>query len=345
MMLVRVFTPLLTLSLSGCGWLLGDDGVFRDPSNDYKQAPETAVIQVPEGKDTTALREIYAIPPIDESLVMAGDFEVPRPTPLVAGANAELVRIQRLGEESWALVGVAPGQLWPQVRSFLAAASIPVTRLDARAGTMETNWVPLENQPASRFQFRIERGVQRGTSELHVLQQDQAGDISRWPEGSDNLDTEQEMLRGVAQFVANNAESAPVSMIADQAISSSGKVALQEAADGHTVIALELPFNRAWASLGKALPLTSFEITDRDRSAGTYYARFLGPDAEDEEGWFDWLWGGEEEHPLAGQDCIIQMTPDGEDAVSIRLELADDSQELNLRDEQSVLALLKSNIT
>ena len=30
--------------------------------------------------------------------------------------------------------------------------------------------------------------------------------------------------------------------------------------------------------------------SDRDRTAGEYYTRFLGPESEEEDGWFDWLW-------------------------------------------------------
>ena len=332
-------------ALAGCSSPFGDDGVFRDKSNDYKAAPELAMIDVPPGKDANALQEIYAIPDIQESLVLEGDFEVPRPAPLVAGSTDEMVRIQKLGDESWALVAMAPGQLWPQVRSFLAGAGIQVARLDARAGLMETSWIELRDTANARFQYRIERGVQRGTAELHVLQQNQAGDINRWPEQSDDIEQEQEMLRAVAQYVANSTDTAPVSMIADQAISAGGKVALQEAPEGYTYIALELPYNRAWASVGRALPLTSFQVTDRDRSAGVYYATFLGPDADEGDGWFDWLWDSDSDHPLAGQDCTITVTADGDNAVRIRLQPVDGGTRFEKREEQSVLALLKSNIT
>ena len=41
----------LVLGLSGCGYLFGDKGVFRDTSEDYKKAPEVPPIHVPEGKD------------------------------------------------------------------------------------------------------------------------------------------------------------------------------------------------------------------------------------------------------------------------------------------------------
>jgi outer membrane protein assembly factor BamC len=342
---LRLVSVLLILAAcSGCGYLFGDKGVFRDNSEDYKKAPEVPVVAVPEGKDSAALSEIYVIPQVDNELILAGEFEVPRPAPLVAGAGDEVVRIQKLGDQSWALIGVPPGQVWPQVRSFLTAAGIQVARVDARAGLMDTSWLTLEGAPmGSRFRFRMEQGVQRGTSELHVLQQNQAGDVNTFPATSDNPEQAHEMLRAVSQYLANSADSAPVSMIAEQGITAGGRISMQEAPEGYTYIRLELPYDRAWASLGRALGKSSFEVIDRDRSAGRYDARFLGPQAEDEGGWFDWLFG-EEEHPLAGNVFLVSMTSAGENAVNIRLEPQDSSIELSKRDEQSLLALIKGNI-
>jgi outer membrane protein assembly factor BamC len=332
------------LFCSGCGYLFGDQGVFRDKSEDYKKAPELPVSGVPEGKDSSALGEIYPIPPVDNELILAGEFEVPRPAPLVAGAADEVVRIQKLGDQSWALIGVPPGQVWPQVRSFLAAAGIQVARVDARAGIMETNWLKLEGAPmGSRFRFRMEQGVQRGTSELHVLQQNQAGDVNSWPAQSDNAEQAHEMLRAVAQYIANSAESAPVSMIAEQGISAGGKISMQEAPEGYTFILLELPYDRAWASVGRALEKSAFEVVDRDRSAGRYDVRWLGPQDEDDGGWFDWLFG-EDEHPLADRQFVINVAARDAQSVTIRLQPRDGDPALAKRDEQALLALIKGNI-
>lgn len=334
------------LTTAGCGYLFGDEGVFRDKSEDYKQSRELPVIEVPEDKQVASLDEVYPIPAVRDQVVPPGEFTVPRPSPLVAGAADERVRIQSLGDDSWALVSIAPGQLWPEVRGFLAAAGIQTGRVDARAGIMETSWLELDGQTLpSRFRFRIDQGVQRGTSELHVLQMDRAADGDGWPQVSDNVSQEQEMLKAVAQYVANSTESAPVSMIADQAMSATGKISLQEAPDGHAYISVGLPFNRAWASVGKALEDSSFEITDRDRSAGTYYVRFLGPEGEEEDGWFDWLFG-DEEHPLAGKDFEVRMVEDGAERVSIRLlpQLSAESA-FDRRQEQAMLSLIKGNIS
>ena len=171
----------------------------------------------------------------------------------------------------------------------------------------------------------------------------QAGDINSWPSRSDNLEPETEILQGVAQYVANSADSTPVSMIADQSISASGKISLQESADGRTFIRVGLPYQRAWASLARALEKSTFEITDRDRSKGEYYVNFLGPEAEEEDGWFDWLFD-DEEHPMAGQSFLVKMESENESGGAITLVQQGASDTLDIRQEQALLALLKGNI-
>lgn len=336
----------LVLSASACSYLFGEEGMFPDTSEDYKQAREQAPIRLPEGKDDSGMQEIYPIPPVRGSLVMDGAFEVPRPTPLVAGAGEDVVRIQSLGDESWALISIAPGQLWPQVRSFLAAAGMPVSRVDAQAGLIDSDWLELEGQAmSSRFRFRIEQGVQRGSSELHVLQMDQVGDVTAWPALSNNVAQEGEMLRAVAQFIANSADSAPVSMIADRAMSAEGKISLEEADAGYTYIQVGLPFTRAWAALAKALEDSRFEITDRDRSEGTYFVRYLGEQAAQEKGWFSRLFSGRAGDPLANREFLITVAAEGERAVTVRLApLTTAAGPLEKRDEQELLALIKGSI-
>lgn len=341
----RAAIALLTAGgLTACGSMFGDSGVFRDRSDDYKNAPLTDRLEVPEDLDKTAFQDIYAIPPSSEELLLEGDFEVPRPAPLVNANSDDVVRIQRLGTETWALVNIAPGQLWPQVRSFLSAASLPVARIDAREGILESAWLELDGAPmASRFQFRIEQGVQRGTSELHILQMNQAGDLNSWPEESDNFEQEQDVLRAVAQFIANSSEAAPVSMMADQSIDDEGRISIQETEAGRPYIQVRLPADRAWASLARALEQSTFQITDRDRSKGLYYVRFLGPQSEEDGGWFGWLFSNDDEHPMAGRDFLVTAGVLETETYSIMIS-PEDGDPLERRDEQGLLALIKGNI-
>ncbi len=341
----------LLSALAGCGFLFGREGVFRDKSEDYKKSTEVPEIRLREGDSAAALQEIYPIPPISDNLVLAGEFVVPRPVPLAPGAVDETVRIQTLGSDSWALVSVAPGQLWPQVRAFLSTSQIPVARVDAREGIIETGWVELQGAAlASRFRFRMDQGVQRGTSELHVLQMNRTADDSGgWPAASDNAGQESEMLKAVAQFIANTVDTTPVSMVAEQALSAEGKISIQEGPDNDVYIRVTLPYDRAWASLGRALEESSFEITDRDRSTGRYYVRFLGPQSQQEAGWFDWLWGSDSEYPLAGEQFIVSLSQLDPQDVAVRIELQPAEAgslppAMTTEDEQSMLLLIKGNI-
>jgi outer membrane protein assembly factor BamC len=341
-----VLVSILLLSSTGCGYIFGDDGVFRDRSQDYKKAPETPPVSLPAGTDSVTMRDIYVIPPVEDKFLTQGKFEVPKPVPLNTSGEADTVRIQKLGDQSWVLIDVAPGQVWPQVRNFMAASGMQIARADARAGIMESNWLVVEGQPLkSRFRFRIEQGVQRGTSELHVLQMRQSGSVNNWPDKSDDPDQAAEMQQSIAQFLANSADSAPVSMIAEQGISASGKITMQEASDGFPFLRLELPFDRAWASVGRALEKSSFEIADRDRSSGIYYVRFLEGGAQDEQGWWSRFWDSDKDHPLFDQILVVSMeTQPGDPAVTIKLQPQDVSVPFNKQEAQELLVLIKGKI-
>jgi outer membrane protein assembly factor BamC len=341
-----VLISALVLSGTGCGYLFGDKGVFRDRSEDYKKAPETQPITVPSGMDSATLTEIYVIPPVEDNFLPEGEFEVPRPVPLAGGGSGtDAVRIQKLGEQSWALISVAPGQVWPQVRNFMSASGMQIARAEAQTGIIESSWVTVAGQPlASRFQFRMEQGVQRGTTELYVLQMQQRGGAQEWPEKSDDPAQAYEMLQAIAQFLADSTESAPVSMIAEQGISAGGKITLQDAPEGYTYLRLDLPFDRAWASLDRALTKSTFEITDKDRSSGVYYVRFLGQAAEGEKSWWTSLWNTDDAHPLAGQEFQVSVQSLSAQAVSIRLRPQDEGIPFDKREQQDLLLMIKGNI-
>lgn len=343
MFYVRALLPIgLIALLSGCGYLFGDDGVFRDTTNDYRGAEELPLIALPEGRTSGNLGEIYAIPPIESDPLFDRGDKVPRPVPLVAANADQLVRIQKLGSKSWALIAIAPGQLWPQLRSFLSSASIDVASMDAREGIIESTYLDLQDQTqSSRFQFRVERGVQRGNSELHVLQMYQRS-AAGWPDESDDTELETDVLRGVAQFIANSADTAPVSMMAEQSMSASGKVSIKED-DAGEFIQLELPFDRAWASVARSLDLSGFEVTDRNRSAGSYYVRYMSDDEDEKSGWFGWLSGGEDEHPAANQPLLLSVTRADDERMRIRL-VSEEAGAVSDDDLQSLLILIKGNI-
>jgi outer membrane protein assembly factor BamC len=367
-LLCRICLVPALILLPGCSWLLGDEGFFPDRSDDYARARVEDPLRMPQGVDDSKMSDIYVIPPISEDVAVQGSADAPRPSPLVAGSSDEMVRIQKLGSDEWVLVSVAPGQLWPQVRGFLSATQQPVARIEARAGVIETGWLDdADGGMRERYQFRIEQGVQRETAELHVLQMFEAGDVNSWPPASADKQREADMLRAVAQYVADSVDTAPVSMMAQQAISAAGKVSLEEDESGSPYIRLELPFNRAWASVEKALAASSFDVSDRDRGIGTFFIRYeeqeeegggwfsdwwVSDDESEEDaadtGWFGgWLFGGEGEpetdEVLTEQDFVVTVRQQDEGVAFITIARRDGIELANAQAGQ-LLSVIKSNI-
>ncbi len=338
------FTGVLLSLLVGCSWVGSITDISN--SNNYQQAVEMSPLVVPGHLSSEAIKALYPIPQTVEMGSLPGVTDTPRPIPLTAGAQLDAVRIQRLGDESWSVVNVAPGQLWPQVRAFLVSSGIPVSAVDAKSGLIDTKWVQLEDRELLvRFRFRVDTGVQRNTSELHVIQQDKDGSAAeeRWPSISSDLDLEHNMLRNVSQFIANSAESAPVSMVADRSMTGLGRITLED--DKQPMrLRLELPFNRAWAAVEKSFPDAGFRIDDKNRTQGLFYVTYVGPENETSDGWFDWLWGGERDHPLLEKAFQIKLDIDGEAAVFIEL-LTHDGALAAEAEQQGLLTLLKGNIT
>jgi outer membrane protein assembly factor BamC len=315
-------------------------------SGDYQTAIETAPLNIPSDMDSKSIQQGFPIPDVQVNLAIPVTGKAPRPAPLTAGSQLDAVRLQRLGDNRWAVVNVAPGQLWPQVRAFLVSTGIDVAGVDASGGLIDTTFVVLEDQQLeSRFRFRVDSGVQRNTSELHVLQQHMAKDvdITNWPELSDDPELEQSMLRNIAQFIANSAESAPVSMMAEQAMTGLGRIALVEAVDGPQ-LRLDLPFNRAWAATEKGFNDAGFRLDDKNRSAGLFYVTYVGPEGDDEGGWFGWLWGNEVEDPLVGREFQVQVTTQTEAQVIINV-LGPEGESIDSLEQQGLLTLLQGNIT
>ncbi len=350
----RISKSIISLSmvslLAGCGTmdsLFGDSGYFRNRSNDYQKSAEAARIEVPEGLDGSALEDIYVIPPVNNEIGLDGEFEVPRPSPLVASEAEQAVKIQKLGEERWLLSALAPGELWPQLRGYLSAKGIAISRVDARQGIMETAWLQSKNGGLKqRYRFSIDEGVQRDTSELHVIHMLQTPEIGQvWPKVSVDTQLEADMLTEVANFIANRADMASVSMIAQQAISASGKVTLQES-EGRPYIQLRLPYYRAWASLGQGLTKAGFEVKDLDRSAGQYYVNYveqLSAQDEEESGWFSWMFNDKDDDIVPENYLITVKTVDDEN-VSIHIHSQSDVP-LTKSEAEKLLAIVKGNLS
>ncbi len=350
-----VLIPLLTavsIVVSGCGWLFGDKGVFRDRGDDYRRARVEKPLQIPPELAQLEADQDFAIPPIANNAVLEGKFEAPRPASIDGDPGAEQVRIRNLNNISWILVEASPGEVWPRVRQFLNVNQLYVTRADANDGVIETGWLQPKADGVSRerYRFRIEQGVQRGSSEIYVLQ---AGAVAgdNWPAASSDSAREAEMIKALAQFVADNGSSGAVSMLAQRGIESRGKVFLNKPAGERPHLRLELPLERAWSSLTLALPKADFAIEDQNQSEHEIRVRFTPPvDPKDEPGllgrFWSWMFDADDELLNPETVYVLRLQTAANNTGEVRIDLSrEDGKPLDAVVETELLNRIKNKLS
>ena len=372
--LFRLLLPVVIVTLSGCGWLVGDEGYFRDRGDDYRNARSIPPMQVPEDSKSEAVSQLYVIPVERTDALLDSEFEVPRPQPIQGNPEDKVVRIQKLGEQQWILLDESPAESWPRVRNFLISNQIGIEREEAGTGQMETGWLSFKSDATRRekYRFRVEQGVQRNSSEIYVQQmgykKEPGEDASTpaWPAASMDAERETWMIKELANYLASTSGESSVSLLA-QGISTVNKVYLVRDASGQPVIDLRLSFDRAWASLGRALERANLSVRDLDRSTGVYFVKYeprkrtpeegeegaepgVGPGAEPEEEKEGFLsrmmpWGGddEDENPAIGHSYRVEMRAvDQGVVIGVR---RDDGEEFDEGEAEFVLGLIKAHLS
>ncbi|BBM00520.1 outer membrane protein assembly factor BamC [Microbulbifer sp. GL-2] len=306
-----------SLTLAGCG-VLGNDGYFRDRSNDYQQADSLAPLQIPEGINAKHQEELYEIPQIAGNGLEQSDFEVPRPQALSVNAGMERVKIQKLGNSRWVLVSQPPEEVWPQLHYFLRTSGLRVEMSDASAGIMETAWMTFNESPGTKDKYRlqIETGVQPDTTEIHVrhlsvAEDSPVGGTVNWPQRSSSPEREGWMIDEMSTALASESTGASASLVAQAIGGSTVKVQLREPVGHEPYISMGLEMERAWATVAHAVNAGGYRLHREDSDIGLFYVTYdeereLAENEEEDGGWFSWASRDKKEDELA--DSADQIT-------------------------------------
>ena len=293
----------ISLVLGGCnfvgGYFGGNDGVFRDRSNDYQQAEVAPQMRIPTELDSYTIDSLYVIPEQFDEEAIAFE-EVPKPRP-VETRRREGVILQSLADKRWILIDATPGQVWPRIRDYWTELQIALDYENPGIGIMDTAWVELGNDRENRHKYRIliEPGLHSGYSEIYVVhQQDLRSEPVptqvTWPEESSSIDLEQEIMRSISQFLAdrNDIYQASSASLLAGTIQAESKANIIESNTGDPVLELKVDYNRAWVQVRQAMESAEIDIVDSNRDQSFFSVRFAGivPE-EDSPGFFGRLLG------------------------------------------------------
>jgi len=276
--------------------------VLEEDRIDYRSARPAVTLEVPP--DLTQLqRDTRFVVP--GGVVTATGFQVVQPGAAAAPTAAVQVgdvRIERAGDQRWLVVNRAPEQLWGPVRDFWQENGFFLTLDQQQLGLMETDWAENRAQipqdiiratlgrlfdtlystgERDRFRTRFERNAAGGT-EIFISHRgmievfNERRDNTMWQPRPTNHELETEFLRRLMLKLGVMQEQAQALVAAAPAAQPMARLTQ---VNNLPVLQLNEGFDRAWRRVGLALDRSGFTVEDRDRAQGTYFVRYVAPDA------------------------------------------------------------------
>ncbi|MBA2675514.1 MAG: outer membrane protein assembly factor BamC [Ramlibacter sp.] len=285
----------LTVALSACSVLEGD-------KIDYKSAGKGVSLEVPPDLTQLSRDSRYVVP---GGAVTASSYQVGQSVsglPTAATAVGD-VRIERSGNQRWLVINRSADQLWGPVRDFWQENGFLLALDQQTLGIMETDWaenrakIPQDlirntlgklidsvysTSERDRFRTRLERSANGGT-EVYVSHRGMIEvyastqkDQTIWQPRPTDPELEAEFLRRLMVKLGVPQEQSKA-LVASGAAKTTSRVAT---AGGTPVVVVDEGFDRAWRRVGLALDRTGFTVEDRDRTQGTYFVRYVAPNAD-----------------------------------------------------------------
>jgi len=266
---------------------------------DYKSAGKAPTLEVPPDLTQLSRDNRYAVPggAVTANAYQAGLANAPGLPTAVSSVGD--VKMERAGTQRWLVINRPADQLWEPVRDFWQESGFLLTTDQRNLGIMETDWA--ENRAKlpqdiirgtigklmdslystgelDRFRTRLERtpnGTEifishRGMEEVYSSSRK---DQTVWQPRASDPELEAEFLRRLMVKLGVSQEQSKV-IAAAGAAPQTAKVAN---VGGQPMVQINDNFERAWRRVGLALDRTGFTVEDRDRTAGTYFVRYVPP--------------------------------------------------------------------
>lgn len=302
--------------LTGCGWVWGEKGYFRDRGNDYLNAQTTPEMQLAEQGHVKRLDPLLPIPHRVATVEQRPDYQVPRPQALASSDETGEFSVQKSGALSWVVAQRIPAQVWPVAQKFFEINGFKIASERPHLGEFTTQWqtaseldagivqqvwgsAPLDQQ--TRFRVRIEPGVQRNSSDIFIDQAQRSLGSSSEGSWTANTSTQAEsaaLLHELNRYLELSHEGGDsYSLIASKTYDAPKRIALVDGGNGVKVLRLDATFDRAWSSVGRALNAADIAVYDLNRSAGLYYIDLAKKAEQGEPGFFKRLFSSKKKAP------------------------------------------------
>lgn len=373
------FCVLTSVLLAGCS-----TGIFESKKIDYKSASSStnklSPLEVPPDLTTPTRDDRYAVPDVapkgkatysaysSERAAAGSTTTAPEVLPVVSK-----IRVERNGNQRWLVVPSAKAdEMWPQLKDFWQELGFIINIDNPEIGVMETDWaedrakIPqdflrstlgkvidgLYSVPErDKFRTRVEKGSEPNSLEIYIshrgmseIYTSEAKDKTIWQPRPADPELEAEMLNRLMVRLGVDETRAKAAVTTAATTSTSDKARLDKSS-GTPQLQVQESFDRAWRRIGLALDRVGFTVEDRDRSAGTYFVRYVDPEQDskkkDDGGFLNKLafWRSSDKPAKAGDQFRILVKAAG-DTTQVQV-ISKDGANVDISEtRQKILTLL-----
>ena len=324
------------VTVSGCGLLTKTTSLLVNEPDNYVEAESVPTLVVPNDLDNNIVND-WIIPDIaylpSAKLYPKG---VPKPVALLSDSDPDSILIQKLGERRWMVVQRKPESVWPMLRQYLTHYGIALERNDAATGLIVSEQLnysarasddpvkilvtaeDVEMHDTDFLVYRVEQGIRRGTTEVHLryASKGQNPEDLMWGSASDFGALEGKLLMQVAEFDTSGLVAETVSRVG-QVVAMKPKADIVRDALGYPILILNVDADRAWATIGQALKEAQIIEPDIDEDARKFTFSVTDLISESKSGFFSRIIPGRSSNVDDEKVTLLIVTSDSSQHVIV----------------------------
>ncbi|MBV13140.1 MAG: hypothetical protein CMC52_03485 [Flavobacteriaceae bacterium] len=202
-------------------------------------------------------------------------YDLPAPKQFFSSDNKNELRLHRLGEIRWIYLSSEPSKSWPMLQEYIINdKNYDLGDADPSSGEITTKEFE-RNSVKNKFLFKIERGLQRESTEIfisHLVFKD-----NNWLKSTDDPEFVKTFSTNLLEGISKMGTVSGTSLIALN-LNSKDKTEVFKDINGFSKIRLMVSFPRAWTATQRSLKIANLNVTDFDRDLGTFFVNMKTSD-------------------------------------------------------------------
>ena len=243
-----------------------------DRSNKYLSEKNNKTLEEIIDEEINDSIDFYPIPDTEASVSLQ-TYDLPMPNQFFSAENKNEIRLHSLGEIRWIYVGLEPSKVWPILKEYLESDDLKLGVIDPNKGIMESKTFDYLGK-LSKFEYKLERGLQRESSELFISHLVQEND--NWIKVKLETELVENNSKKLLDYFGNSGPISGTSLIALNLNNEDKAIVFEDEEDGEIKIKVMIGFPRAWAAVERSIKIAGLDLIDKNREEGKFYLSIKG---------------------------------------------------------------------